>query len=220
MSANPSSANQRFQLVERVVRLVARGVPVEVVADAQGPVGVVGEVGELVEGPIEDGDAAHGTQAGAEGLEHSRGQSGRDGAEAGVEPFLGRRVAAVEPDGQTSSRLDPPGDLMERTARVGRVVQDADRVDQVEGPLGQRQVEQVGLEDHDVRAASAERGGLVDGGAQIDADDPGAVGTEQPGVAAAAAAGVEHQLARQVARVETPVLTRNVASSSSGRATS
>ena len=74
-------------------------------------------------------------------------------------------------------------------------MQHADREDQVEDALGQRQVEQVGLDDHDVGQLGAERGGLVDGRAQVDADDPGAVAAEQPGIAAAAAAGVEHELA-------------------------
>ena len=85
-------------------------------------------------------------------------------------------------------------------ARVGRMMQDADRVDQVEGFLGDRQVEQVGLDDRDVGQPVAERGGLLDGGAQVHADDPGAMAADQAGVPAAAAAGVEHEPARQVAR--------------------
>ena len=53
----------------------------------------------------------------------------------------------------------------------------------------------------------AQRGGLRDGRAQIDADHPGATGTGQAGIAAAAAAGVKHQTTRQIARRMTPVLT-------------
>ena len=63
MSVEAFLGEPAFQLVERVVRLVARGVPVEVVADAEGPVGVVREVGELVEGPVQHGDAAERAQA-------------------------------------------------------------------------------------------------------------------------------------------------------------
>ena len=50
----------------------------------------------------------------------------------------------------------------------------------------------------DVGKLGAERGGLLDGGAQVDADDPCAVAAEQPGITPAAAAGVEHELAGQV----------------------
>ena len=80
------------------------------------------------------------------------------------------------------------------------MVQDADRIDQVEDSLGQRQVEQVGLEDHDVVQRGARAVRLGDGRAEIDGDDPGAMDSQQPGIAAAAAAGVEHELPRQIAR--------------------
>ena len=72
------------------------------------------------------------------------------------------------------------------------MVQDADRVDQVEGALGDRQVEQVGLNDQDVGEPDAQLGGLLDGGAEVDAEDAGAVAADQAGVSAGAAASVEH----------------------------
>ena len=62
-----------FQLGLGVMRLVPWGVPVEVVADAEGPVGVSGKVGDLVQRPVDDGNAAEDTQTGAKGFEHARG---------------------------------------------------------------------------------------------------------------------------------------------------
>ncbi len=66
--------------------------------------------------------------------------------------------------------------------------------------LEQRQVEQVGLDEGDVRQVGAECGGLLDGRAEVHADDPSAVPAREPGVPSAAATGVEHERARQFAR--------------------
>ena len=78
-------------------------------------------------------------------------------------------------------------------------MQHADRVDQVEGCLGQRQVEEVGLEDQDLRQKGTQCGGLRDRRTQINADDLGAGETGQASIPAAAATGVEHQTACQIA---------------------
>ena len=74
MSVKPFVGEPAFQLVKRMVRLIPRGVPVEVVANAEGPVGVVGKVGDFVEGSIEDRDAPGRAQACAQGLEDASGQ--------------------------------------------------------------------------------------------------------------------------------------------------
>ena len=187
-----------FQLGLGVMRLVPRGVPVEVVADAEGPVGVSGKVGDLVQRPVDDGNAAEDTQPGAKGFEHTRGEPGCDASQARVEPFLGRRVLAVEPDRQASAGLDFPGDLGERPARVGRVMEHADREDQVEGGIGQGQVEKVGLDYANVRKPCAQRGRLVDGRAQVNAEDPSPMAAGQTGIATTAATAVEHELARKI----------------------
>src|SRR5271157_3193428 len=73
-----------FQLGLGVMRLVPRGVPVEVVTDAEGPVGVSGKVGDLVQRPVDDRHAAEDTQAGAKGFEHTRGEPGCDASQARV----------------------------------------------------------------------------------------------------------------------------------------
>ena len=137
-------------------------------------------------------------KAGAEGFEHARGEAGGDAPQARVEPFLGRRILAVEPDRQASAGLDRPGDLGERPARVGGVMEHADREDEVENGIGQGQVEKVGLDDANVRQPCAQRGGLVDGRAQVNADDPSPMAAGQTGIATAAAAAVEHELARKI----------------------
>ena len=62
-----------FQLVDRVMRLVTRSVPVEVVAHSKRPVGMVREVGDLVERPVQDGNAAEQAEPGTERLEQRAG---------------------------------------------------------------------------------------------------------------------------------------------------
>ena len=104
MSVEAFLGEPAFQLLGRVVRLVRGRVPVEVVADAERPVGVVGEVGDLVERPVQDRDSAEHAQARAERLEHAGRQPRGDGPEAGVEPFLGGGVLA----GRARPPADPP----------------------------------------------------------------------------------------------------------------
>src|SRR5438270_431796 len=58
-----------LELVERVMGLVSGSVPVEIVADAERPVGVVREVGDLVQDAIQHGYAAQQTEPGAGALE-------------------------------------------------------------------------------------------------------------------------------------------------------
>ncbi len=76
-------------------------------------------------------------------------------------------------------------------------MQDADRIDQVEAPLGERQVEQVGLDDGDVGQIVAERGGLFHGGTEVHAEHSSAMAADEARVSTSAAAGIEHQLAGQ-----------------------
>ena len=191
----PFVAEPGREFGQGVVGLVAGGVPVEVVADAEGPVGVAGKVDELVECAVEEGDGTEDAEAGAGGFEEPGGHAGGGEAQAGVEPFLGGGVAAVEPDGEAAAGFDEAGDLSEGAAGVGAVVEDADGEDGVEGTFLEGEVEEVGLEDGDVGEVGAEGCGFFDGLAEVDADDGGAVLAEQAGVAAAAAAGVEDELA-------------------------
>ncbi len=58
------------QLVLGMMGLVSWGIPVEVVADAEGPVGMSGKVSNLVQRSVDDGNAAEHPQAGAERFEH------------------------------------------------------------------------------------------------------------------------------------------------------
>ena len=103
----------------------------------------------------------------------------------------------VEPDRQPTPRLDPPR-RPRRTRGAGRGCGASTPIEKTTSKrrLGQRQVEQVGLDDRHVGQPGAERGGLLDGRAEIDADDPRPVPPTQAGIPTAAAAGVEHQPAR------------------------
>ena len=83
----------------------------------------------------------------------------------------------------------------ERPARVRTVVKHTNRECEVELRLRQGQVEQVGLNDRDLGQISAERGGLLDGRAQVHPYDARSMPAEQPGVASAAAPGIEAALA-------------------------
>ena len=158
-------------------------------------------------------------ESGAEGLEHPRWQSSRDGPEPGIEPFLGGGIASVQPDGQPTAGLDPSGDLGECAARIGRMMQDADRVDQVEGFLGDRQVEQVGLDDRDVGQAGASAAAFSTAALRSTPM------TRAPWPPTRRAYRPPPQPASSTSRparplAATPVFTRNVASSSSGPLTS
>ncbi len=200
MSWNPSSANQRFSSSIEWCDWYWGAYQSKLSQTRKVQSGWFEKLASLLRVCFKRGIPPSAPKPGAEGLEHASGHSGRDGAEAGVQPLLRGCVAAVEPDRQTPSGFDLSGDLPKSAARIGSMVQHADRIDQVESPFGQWQVEQVGLDDRDVGKMGAQRGGLDDGRAQIDADQLGAVGTNQPGIATAAAARVEHQLTRQVAR--------------------
>ena len=74
----------------------------------------------------------------------------------------------------------------------------ADREDQVEGGIGQGQIEKVGLDYANVRKPCAQRGRLVHGRAQVNAEDPSPMAAGQTGIATTAATAVEHELARKI----------------------
>ena len=157
-------------------------------------------------------------QACAAQLEHARREPRGHGAQAGVEPLLGRRVLAVEPDGQAAAGLDLAGDLGERPARVGRVVEDADREDQVERAVGQA-AGPAGRPGRCRRSGGRRR-------AWRPSRPPRSGPRRSPGPRGCRAAGnTARRRSRRRARAcrramagAMPVLTRNVASSSSGRA--
>jgi hypothetical protein len=73
------------------------------------------------------------------------------------------------------------------------MVQDADGVNQVEGRLDERQLEQVGLNDQNVGKLATKCSRLLDGCAQVHADDAGAMRAEQTCIPATPAARVEHE---------------------------
>ena len=80
------------------------------------------------------------------------------------------------------------------------MVQDADGVDQVKSLQGEWQVEEVCLENQDIRQRCAQLGCLRDRRAQIGGDDPCTMGTSQSGITAAATTGIEHKFACQIPR--------------------
>src|SRR5690348_853310 len=120
------------------MRLVPRRVPIKVVANAQSPVGMVREVGDLVQRLVQEGNAAQPAERSREAFERAGRQARCASAECGVEPFLRPGVAAIEPDGQSAAGSNPRGELMKRQAGVRAVMQDADREDQVKLSLRQR----------------------------------------------------------------------------------
>ena len=93
-----------LEFINRVMRLITWGVPVEIVADAQGPIGVVGEVEDFIKRAVEDWNASQDAEGDGELFEDASGQARRQGAQSGVEPFLRKGVAAIKPNGQA-----PPG---------------------------------------------------------------------------------------------------------------
>ncbi len=87
------------------------------------------------------------------------------------DPFKRGALAVVDPDRDPPPRLEEAGEFEERPARVGGVVQDAERIDLVERPRGERRPEQVGLRDRDGGEVGREVAGRLDRAAQVDTDD-------------------------------------------------
>ena len=116
-------------------------------------------------------------------------------------------LEAVEPD-----RDRPPGpQIREERAkafvRVGEMVEDADRVDEVEastlGRIAEREPQEVALHDMDVAERRKVRPRGLDGAAQVHGDDlPGTEAGGEVRVPSGAAAGVQDALAREEGAVD------------------
>ena len=108
-------------------------------------------------------------------------------------------LAGIDPDRDPPAGLQERGQSEEGPARVGRVVEHADRVDVVERAGRERQPEQVTPDDGDRSDAGGQLGGREHGEAQVQADDqPRPHARRDPQVAPHPAPAVEDDLALEV----------------------
>src|SRR5262245_10334955 len=101
-------------------------------------------------------------------------EPGRDGSEPRVDRFLRRGVPPVDPRRQLAAGSEDSHERLEGRSCRGRVMKDADRVDEIESPGSERKPQQIGLNHLHV----GERGTYVPrplhGLGDVDGDDAGA----------------------------------------------
>ena len=115
------------------------------------------------------------------------------------DPLQGRTLAAIDPDGNTPSRLEKFGQSEEGPSGIGRVIDDTDRVNLVETPGSKWRVQQVSLDDGDLRPVRRQLPGCHDRTTQVDANQQRGChlgGDSQ--VAPHAATAVKHNLSGEI----------------------
>ena len=103
----------------------------------------------------------------------------------------------IQVDAQPSARPEFSHEAGKGALRVREMVQHAERVNEIERVVGERQRQQIRLNAIDVAKIRNISRRLIDGPAEVDGDDAPRVASDLPRVPAHAAAGVEDELAAQ-----------------------